>query len=477
MTKYKARLIVREDLQDMIDQNVYAVILTFKIFRVLITLIAVFNLKTQHLNLINAFLNVTNDVDIYCHLSNDYKIREKMLWIIKTLYKQRGFSLLWLRDLIKICLFMNLKSIFEEFYLFINEFFFYVNDIVFAYKKEKTKEINCFIERLANKYKLKVLKSMMFFLKIRVIHDKKNSTVNLIQNDYINKLTKIYQINISIKSFIISLSIDKLITHENEKDKSRIIVYRKKIKSVCYSTIIIRSDIVRIVLKLTKFLINLSSKYLNVVDHCLRYLHDSKFLKIEYFANKDKELMIQAMKIEESQLSIEKHIFEKTVDVNFANNFDQKSTKAFTFKLYDDLINWASRKQLTISTFVTKAKLLTLLHVDKQLIWWIHLFHKLKFNSRHQIAIHNDNLQIIRILTFGIDKTDTKLRHVHVAQCWLRQSIQTDYLLVHYLSTVVMTSDDFIKALPLQKHQIIIDQLKLKNMRGKILDLKDNHDD
>ena len=223
LTKYKTRLIVREDLQDMIDQNVYAIILTFKVFRMFMTLIIVFNLKTRHLDLVNAFLNVTNDADIYCHLSNDYKIREKMLRIIKTLYEQRRFSLFWLKDLTKTCLFMSLKSILEELCLFINEdeifFFFYVNDIIFVYKKEKAKEINSFIKRLMNKYELKILRLMTFFLEIWIIHDEKHNTINLMQNDYMNKLTKIYQINISIKSFIISLSMSEFITHENEKKR------------------------------------------------------------------------------------------------------------------------------------------------------------------------------------------------------------------------------------------------------------------
>ena len=126
---------------------------------------------------------------------------------------------------------MNLKFILEELCLFINKdeifFFFYVNNIVFVYRKEKTKEIDFFIKRLTNKYKLKVLKSMTFFLEVRVIHDEKDSTINLMQDDYMNKLAKIYQINISIKSSIISLSIDKLTAHDDEKDKTRIEIYKK----------------------------------------------------------------------------------------------------------------------------------------------------------------------------------------------------------------------------------------------------------
>ena len=188
---------------------------------------------------------------------------------------------------------MNLKSILEEFCLFTNEneifFFFYVNDIVFVYRKEKTKKIDFFIERLTNRYELKVLKSMTFFLEIRVIYDEKDNTISLMQDDYMNKLAKIYQINISIKSSIISLSIDELTVYDNEKDEIRIEIYRKKINFICYLVIITRFDIARTASKLAEFLINSRSKHLNVVSHCLRYLHNNKFFEIQYSTNENEE--------------------------------------------------------------------------------------------------------------------------------------------------------------------------------------------
>jgi hypothetical protein len=45
------------------------------------------------------------------------------------------------------------------------------------------------------------------------------------------------------------------------------------------------------------------------------------------------------------------------------------------------MIDWTAKKQFIVSTFIIEAKLLSMLHVDKKLIWWIHLFQKLKFNS------------------------------------------------------------------------------------------------
>ena len=109
-----------------------------------------------------------------------------------------------------------------------------------------------------------------------------------------------------------------------------------------------------------------------------------------------------------------------------------------------------------------------MLHADKKLIWWIHLFQKLRFNLDQNVIIYNDNLQIIRILTSKIDKIITKLRHVDVSQCWLRQMVQTDWIMIDYLFTAKMIVDNLTKLLSFQKHQIFIQQLGLVNMKDLI---------
>lgn len=82
----------------------------------------------------------------------------------------------------------------------------------------------------------------------------------------------------------------------------------------------------------------------------------------------------------------------------------------------------------------------------------MYLFEKLQFNPDQDIVICNDNLQIIRILTSEMGKTDTKLRHIDVAQCWLRQSVQRGELCVDYVPINQMIADGLIKLLPSQKH-------------------------
>jgi hypothetical protein len=55
--------------------------------------------------------------------------------------------------------------------------------------------------------------------------------------------------------------------------------------------------------------------------------------------------------------------------------------------LFDDMIDWIVKKQFIVSIFIIEAKFFLKLHADKKLIWWIHLFQKLKFDSNQKIVI------------------------------------------------------------------------------------------
>ncbi len=165
-----------------------------------------------------------------------------------------------------------------------------------------------------------------------------------------------------------------------------------------------------------------------------------------------------------------KQMFMTSVDAFFANKKNRRSDEDYIFKLFDDLIDEAARKQVIILTSIIEAKLLAMLHVEKEFIWWIHLFEKLKFNSDQKMIIYNDNLQIIRLLTSEIAKMNIKLRHVDIAQCWLRQSIQQEKIDVEYLFAAHMMIDEMIKLLSSQRHKQFIQQLRLMNVKGLMND-------
>ncbi len=206
LIKHKARIVIRNDLQMIDSQKVYAITLISKVFRVLMTLIAAFNLKTRQLNAINAFLNAHNDELIYCQMFDDYRLDEKVIKVIWTLYEQRKLSLLWLRMLINKCLEMRLRSISRESCLFMmNEIFmfFYVDDIVFAYKVDRQHAAELLISKLKDIFEMKNLDTLKFFLRMRVIQ--RSDVIYLVQDAYAEKLIKKYEISINQKTSSISL--------------------------------------------------------------------------------------------------------------------------------------------------------------------------------------------------------------------------------------------------------------------------------
>ena len=85
---------VRENLQQ-IEQNVYAITLTIKIFRVLMIIITTFDLNTRQYDVINVFAN--NDIHefIYCKSSDDWKeINNVLFFLLKALYELKQMSAL-----------------------------------------------------------------------------------------------------------------------------------------------------------------------------------------------------------------------------------------------------------------------------------------------------------------------------------------------------------------------------------------------
>ncbi len=451
----------------------YAATFALKIFRIMMTLIVNFHLKIKQLNVVNVFLNVFNDEKIYCHLSNEYKQLKKILKLLRTLYEQRKSSLLWLRILIDKCIKLELNSIFDEFCLFSNDneilMFFYVNDIVFAFTASREKNAKNLIRRLKNIFDMRNLNSLNFFFDVRILQ--KFDTIWLIQNFYMNKLIKNYVINIEYKMTTF-LFYQSLMSYIDDVNQERIHIYRQKIKSICYSVIITRSNITKTAFELTRHFINFDLKYLKAADHCIKYLHVIKFLIIRYSNSKSEKLSNQISSSNKEMSSTsnsklnkktssnnennDKQIFEKTIDAFFANDFDRKNAEEYIFKLFDDKIDWAVKKQFIVSIFIIEAKFFSMLHIDKKLIWWIHLFQKLKFDSNQKIMIYNDNLQTIRLFILKILKTETKLRHVDIAQCWLRQSIQSDCFLVNHLFIAKMITNELTKILSSQKHRNFI---------------------
>ncbi len=175
------------------------------------------------------------------------------------------------------------------------------------------------------------MRSIKFFLEIRVIQT--IESIYLVQDTYIDKLVKNYKININSKASLTSLSIEDIESFDEDVDSNRMHEYRKKMRSICYSAVISWSDIVKVVFKLAEHLINPESHHLAAMNHLIKYLYETKHLAIRFDVSEN-----------ENQTN-EKHVLKATADAAFANEKERRSVEEYTFKLLNDLIDWAANNR------------------------------------------------------------------------------------------------------------------------------------
>jgi hypothetical protein len=133
--KFKTRLCFRDDLQ-MTHRDIYAVTLTARTFRALMTIVTAFDLDIWQYDAMSVFINSSIDEKIYSECFDDF-VKFDYCWkLLKTLYDLKQASILWYRNLINALEDLRLMSMFEINCLYTNNWlilFFYVNDIIILF--------------------------------------------------------------------------------------------------------------------------------------------------------------------------------------------------------------------------------------------------------------------------------------------------------------------------------------------------------
>ena len=164
-------------------------------------------------------------------------------------------------------------------------------------------------------------------------------------DSYIDKIAKKYKIAMNLNtikklletSLFVSFTLQ---SYEDQLDYDRLHKFRRKMKFICYSTVMTQLDIIKTTSKLIEFLINLSSDHLKTVTHCLLYLMTTKFLEIDFSTDEDEELTIKTVFTTISHsFTNEKHVFEVIIDAAFADNLNKRLFKEYSFKLFDEMID------------------------------------------------------------------------------------------------------------------------------------------
>jgi hypothetical protein len=168
-------------------------------------------------------------------------------------------SILWYRELIMILKKMKMIFVFEINCLFINEriiLFFYVNNIIVLCSKFSIYQLKELKQTFMKRFEMKAFEDLKWFLSIRIIRNRESRKIWLCQDSYIEKM--IIKFNLEDVKKIWTFFIETLWSYERdekiEKNQQRVYAFQQRVESFNFAAIIIRSDVIHSMTKLSQFL-------------------------------------------------------------------------------------------------------------------------------------------------------------------------------------------------------------------------------
>ena len=460
LIKHKARIVVRGDL-DKIPYNrdeIYTHTLSLQHLRSVLSLINHHDMETLSFDAVQAFVNAKRDKPIHCYMPEGFRQAGKVLRVWQALYGHPQSPKDWFECYTSALKSLKFKSISEEKCLWIHEnciiLFFYVDDSIIAFDKKYEKEAFALQEKLGNMFPIKMMGEAKTFLGIKIIRDRPKRKMWLVQENYINRISKTYNIN-STKQIMTPLAVDyDMSRNEDEKLSSHLIqLYQRKVGSAIYASICTRPDIALAVSMCADHLLNPAVRHLNAITHVLQYLVNTSKYGITYNCETI------------SPIESNSEVLLVASDASFGDNEGRRSSQGFVAFVYGGPVVWHASKQRSVTTSTTEAELVALSAAARELLALDRFLKQIVLNSTIPKKLMCDNQQTVKILTQGAPLLTTKLRHIDIHQHWQRERLREneDKIELSWTPTSQMPADGLTKRLHISKHLEFMRQIGLQN--------------
>jgi hypothetical protein len=497
-TEFKARITPHGYKQkpgvDYFDT--YAQVGMYKTLRLLLTLVAMYDLELEQLDVPSAFLNADLDEDIYMEIPEGFGQDGMVMKLLKALYGLKQGPRCWwilitkfIIDTMKYqqcisdaCFFYKKSRTGKMMYLYL-----FVDDFQSAYHISDVNEWHELKLKLINEFNTKDLGSSVWMLGMRITRDRINHTIILDQETYITKAVERFgmsqvriistpeevgtikstsvdnQLSIKptsvgdstlIESIIMSTSVDNnklntstsIVDDELELNESTLVdstsnetsdeithEYMKIVGTLLYAATSTRLDIAHAVNKLSARIKSPNRGDMVKAQRVLRYLSNHRNIGLR-FGGKGKS-------ITDSLLVIEGYS-----DSDRANDrVDRKSISGWIVKLCGSIINWSSKKQRVVALSTCEAELYALCSVAQEVLWLRGMLSELNLIFESPTTIWCDNQSTVDISKNTIKSERTK--HIDTRYYFIVDNVKQGILLPKWISTTEQHADILTKPL------------------------------
>jgi hypothetical protein len=252
----------------------------------------------------------------------------------------------------------------------------YVDDIVIAGKSiaaiTKVKQL------IANRYEVRDLGEMKYFLGIEIRQDINAGKIWLGQPAYTEQVLKKFSME-NCKSIDNPSATSIKLTKSPEKETFDTDLYRSAVGSLLYLSTKTRPDITYAVSNVAKFCDAPNVQHWNAVKRIFRYLRGTTQYGLLY-----------------NRASCS--ILTGFSDADFAGDIaDRKSTSGYNFQLSGAAVSWRSKKQTCVSLSTMEAEYTALAHATQEAVWLRRLLSDLGHRCETPTVINEDNQSAIAL--------------------------------------------------------------------------------
>ena len=456
--RYKARLVVKGYSQrEGIDfKETFSPVSTKDSFRVIMAIVAHFDLELHQMDVKTAFLNGDLDEEVYmeqptgfveagkedlvCKLNKSiYGLKQaSRQWYLKfdKIITQNGFK----ENTVDRCIYLRVSG---SSYIFL---VLYVDDILLA-----SNDPNLLIETkhmLSTHFDMKDLCEASYVLGIKILRDRANGVLKLSQRAYIERILKRFNMQNCKSTRAPIVKGDKFSKaqcpqNDDEREEMRTIPYSSVVGSLMYAQVCTRPDIAFVVGLLGRYLSNPGSQHWKAAKKVLRYLQGTKDLMLTY----QRTSLLDVVGF---------------CDADFAGCIDdKKSTTGYIFMMAGGVVSWKSVKQTLTASSTMEAEYVACYEACCHAMWMRNFVSALGVvdSISKPLKLFCDNSAAIAFSKNT--RSISRSKHIDVKFYFVKEKVAESLIDIEYMSTKGMLADQLTKGLPMLAFQEHVSQMGL----------------
>lgn len=439
LDKYKARWVARgfTQIASLDYDDTYASVSKPISLKVLLALVAQYDLECKQYDIITAFLNsILTNHTIYVEQPHGFEIDELVCLLLKALYGLKQSPLLWYDELTKFLRSINFAPLYSDACVFKHAsngsfVIVYVDDLLII--AAKLRIVEAAARDLLSKFAMRELGDASFYLGCRIIRDRPNRKIFMVQDAFIERAAARFKVtNIDAVKTPLDPGVKSEAAPKGYKSGSNLLErYQSLVGSLIWPSTQTRPDIAYHVGQLSKHLRNPTEDHLAQAKHCLKYLHSTKTLGICFTGTANG-----------CKLTIDGY-----TDASWGDNLDDRtSTGGMVFIINGGPVCWKSGKQPLVTLSSTEAEFVSLTLAAKEAAAVGRLLDELEYpHPIRPLVIYEDSQPAISLVKRP--NCEGRTKHIDIRWCFIRQEVSNGSIKIEWIPTYQQAADGLTKNL------------------------------